>query len=144
MKIQSPCLENIRWISLPSHVEKSGVLTSIESEVDTSFIIKRIFYMHHISSDRGGHAHFDTDQMIIAISGSFIVDLSDGVRKHTYHVDDPTKGLYVPRMIFIQLKQFSDNAVCLVLANTHYDIKKSIRSWEDYIEVIKNNRFYSK
>jgi hypothetical protein len=140
MSSKFPSLENIRWISLPSHADKGGVLTSIESEVDTSFIIKRIFYMHHIHSDRGGHAHFDTDQLIIAISGSFIVDLSDGVTKHIYNVDDPTKGLYVPRMIFIQLKQFSKNAVCLVLANTHYDIKKSIRNWDNYIEVIKNHR----
>lgn len=125
-------LSAVQWISLPSNKDTRGVLTSIESGRDIPFAIKRIFYMHHIVSDRGGHAHRDTDQVVIALSGRFTIALSDGFEKKTFEMDDPTKGIYIPRMIFIEMYDFSPGAVCCVLASTHYDIRKSIRSWEDY------------
>jgi len=142
MKITPPCLEHVKLVNLASHADARGTLTSIEGEIDTPFSIKRIFYMHHINSDRGGHAHIDTDQLIIASSGSFKIELSDGLRKISYKLNDPTKGIYVPRMIFITMDQFSKNSVCLVLASSHYDFSKSIRSWEDYINT-KNQKLYS-
>ena len=89
--------------------------------------------MHHVISERGGHAHTDTDQLVIAISGSFIIKLFDGVNSVEFKMDDPVKGLYIPRMIFIELIDFSTDAVCLVLASTNYDMKKSIRNFDDYM-----------
>jgi len=127
-------LEQIKWVSLPSNADPRGVLTSIESGIDIPFHIKRIFYMHHIVSDRGGHAHRDTDQVVIALSGRFVISFSDGRRKKTFEMDDPARGMYVPRMIFIEMYDFSPGAVCCVLASTHYDITKSIRSWEEYLK----------
>ncbi|MDI6736018.1 MAG: FdtA/QdtA family cupin domain-containing protein [bacterium] len=132
-------LKDVKLINLPSYKDDRGILTSIESGIDIPFSIKRIFYMHHIILDRGGHAHIDTDQIIIASCGNFKVDLFDGVKTQTYKMDDSTIGLYVPRMIFQQLYDFSECAVCLVLANTHYDISKSLRSLEEYLEIINNN-----
>lgn len=129
-------LNAVKWIELPSNVDTRGVLTSIEGGIDIPFTIKRVFYMHHIISERGGHAHRDTDQVVIAIAGSFKMDLSDGVTKKAFQLDDPKHGLYIPRMIFIHIYDFSPGAVCCVLANTHYDIKKSIRSWEEYKKAI--------
>ena len=126
----------LKWIDLASVRDERGILTSIESSFDIPFEIKRIFYMHHIVSDRGGHAHRDTDQVIIAISGSFQIELYDGTERVSYTMDSPVKGLFVPRMIFIQLSDFSKDAVCMVLASTHYDIKKSLRNMEDYNEAI--------
>jgi dTDP-4-dehydrorhamnose 3,5-epimerase-like enzyme len=125
-------LRDVRWIDFPSHTDDRGVLTSIESGMDIPFIIKRIFYMHHIVSDRGGHAHRDTDQVVFAMSGCFTIELSDGAAKKTYVLDDPTRGIYIPRMIFISMYDFSPGAVCCVLASTHYDITKSIRSCAEY------------
>jgi dTDP-4-dehydrorhamnose 3,5-epimerase-like enzyme len=132
-----PSINELSWKSLASVVDARGILTSIESHIDIPFEIKRIFYMHHINSDRGGHAHTDTDQVVIAISGSFKIELFDGIDRVAFLMDDPTKGLYIPRMLFIELTEFSDNAVCLVLASTHYDIKKSIRNIDDYKNAIK-------
>jgi dTDP-4-dehydrorhamnose 3,5-epimerase-like enzyme len=129
-------LKDVKWIDLPSRVDSRGTLTSIESGIDIPFPIKRIFYMHHITADRGGHAHIDTDQVVIAPSGTFKIDLSDGVTSKTYEINNATRSLYIPRMIFIKLYDFSHDAVCLVLANTHYDISKSIRRWEDYIKIV--------
>jgi len=88
--------------------------------------------MHHVLADRGGHAHTETDQVIVAVSGCFKVDVSDGAMSVSFLLDDPTVGLYVPRMLFQSLYQFSADAVCLVLASTHYDMSKSIRSWDAY------------
>ena len=134
-----PSIEEVRWIDLASVNDERGILSSIESSIDIPFEIKRIFYMHHIVSDRGGHAHLDTDQVIIAISGGFQIELYDGTEKVSFTMDNPIKGLFVPRMIFIQLFDFSKDAVCLVLASTHYDIKKSLRNIEAYNEAINEN-----
>lgn len=132
----SRVLDAVRWVELPSNVDERGVLTSIEGRQDIPFEIKRIFYMHHITTDRGGHAHIDTEQVVTAAAGCFKMDLSDGVDTQTYVLDDPTRGVYTPPMVFIRLYDFSPGAVCLVLASSHYDIEKSIRSWEEYLEAI--------
>ncbi|MBN1978716.1 MAG: FdtA/QdtA family cupin domain-containing protein [Anaerolineae bacterium] len=129
-------LDAVHWIDLPSNVDERGVLTSIESGQDIPFEIKRLFYMHHIATDRGGHAHTDTEQVVTAAAGRFKMDLSDGISTRTYILDDPTRGVYTPPMVFIKLYDFSPGAVCLVLASTHYDIEKSLRSWEAYLEAI--------
>ena len=129
-------LNAVKWLDLPSNVDNRGVLTSIESGIDIPFAIERIFYMHHIVAERGGHAHRDTDQVVIGIYGHFKMDLSDGITTITFDLDDPTRGIYIPRMVFIHMYDFSPGTVCCVLANTHYDIKKSIRSWEEYKKAI--------
>jgi len=131
-----PSIKDIRWKSLASVHDNRGILTSVESDIDIPFEIKRIFYMHHVISERGGHAHTDTDQLVIAISGSFIIKLFDGVKRVEFKMDDPVKGLYIPRMIFIELFDFSEDAVCLVLASTNYDMKKSIRNLDDYMKSV--------
>ena len=119
--------------------DQRGCLSSIETLIDMPIEIKRIFYMHHVVTDRGGHAHTDTDQVIIVMSGSVKIRLFDGENTEEYIINDCTKGLYVPRLTFTDLYDFSKDAVCLVLANTHYDMKKSLRNRHDYLEYLKNN-----
>ncbi len=127
-------LDAVTYIELPSNADARGTLTSVEGGADIPFEIQRVFWMHHIVSERGGHAHVDTDQIIIAMSGHFSVDLSDGTHALTFSLNDPTLGIYTPRMVFVRLYDFSPDAVCLVLANTHYDMSKSIRSWAEYVQ----------
>jgi dTDP-4-dehydrorhamnose 3,5-epimerase-like enzyme len=134
MKLSRSSLDEVRWIDLPSNRDDRGVLTSIESGQDTPFSIERIFYMHHVVSQRGGHAHMDTDQVVVAMAGEFEMALRDGKSSASYRLDDPTRGLYVPRMVFIDIHGMSPETVCMVLASTHYDIARSIRSWEAYLE----------
>jgi dTDP-4-dehydrorhamnose 3,5-epimerase-like enzyme len=136
MELAKPRLDQARWIDLPSNQDDRGVLTSIESEQDAPFPIKRIFYMHHVVSDRGGHAHMDTDQVVVALSGNFEMELSDGKASATYQLDDPTRGVYVPKMLFININGMSQDTVCLVLASTHYDMSRSLRSREDYLRAL--------
>lgn len=137
MENNKTSLADVVWIDLLSHSDDRGTLTSVESAQDIPFEVKRLFYMHHIVADRGGHSHFETDQVIIAISGNFKVDIHDGVNKQTFVLDDCTKGLYVPRRLFTSLYQFDTTDVCLVLASTHYERNQSQRNWEDFLEMKK-------
>jgi dTDP-4-dehydrorhamnose 3,5-epimerase-like enzyme len=124
------------FLDIKTSSDNRGMLSSIEESIDIPMEIKRIFYMHHINAPRGGHAHIDTDQFIIALSGSFKINLFNGDKHFEYTLNDCTKGLFVPRLIFTELYDFSANCVCVVLANTIYDMKKSLRTLEDYVNYI--------
>lgn len=130
-------LKKVTWIKFLVNRDSRGNLIAIEGEQTIPFNIERIFYLNKVIDDRGGHAHKDTDQVIIAIHGSFKVSLSDGYEKKIFEFNDSEKGLFVPKMIFTELFEFSSDAVCLVLTNTHYDMSKSIRTWEEYLIYIK-------
>lgn len=130
---------NWKTIEIKSIFDPRGCLSSIEGSSDIPFEIKRIFYMHHVTEDRGGHAHIDTDQVIIPISGSFKVKLFNGKESEVFNLNDCTKGLYAPKLSFTYLYDFSSDAVCLVLANTHYDMGKSLRSMDKYMNYLKEN-----
>lgn len=130
----------IKEISFHNVADPRGCLTSIEAECrEIPIEVKRVFYMHHVTEDRGGHAHIDTDQVIIPVSGSFRLRLSDGREQKEIVMDDCTKGVYVPRLTFTDLIDFTPDAVCLVLANTHYDMGKSLRSYEAYMEYLQEH-----
>lgn len=128
-----------QWFDFKSNKDPRGILTSVEGLYDIPIDIKRIFYMHHVTENRGGHAHIDTDQVIIPINGTFKVDLFDGTICETYNMSDRMKGLYVKRLIFTDLYDFTPDAVCLVLASTHYDMGKSLRSMDAYMDYLKNH-----
>ncbi len=129
-------LDDIRWIDLPAVTDDRGTLTAVEGMVDIPFTINRIFYMHHVSADRGGHAHRDTDQVVIGISGRHVIEVRDATRSLRFVLDNPDRGLYLPRMTFTTLLDFSVDAVSLVLASTHYDRSRSIRTFPEYLAVL--------
>jgi len=130
-------VKSVYEINFNNNGDDRGFLTSIEQNHDIPIKIKRIFYMHHVTQNRGGHAHIDTDQVIIPISGSFKVKVFDGEKEDLYLLNDRTKGIYTPRLTFCDLYDFSPDAVCLVLANTHYNMKMSLRTKEEFINYIK-------
>lgn len=128
---------NCKKIDLRNIEDSRGCLTSIEEVFDIPMDIKRIFYMHNVTDHRGGHAHIDTDQVLIAISGSFKLKLFDGKDTELFEMNDCTKGVYVPRLTFTDMFDFTSDAVCLVLANTHYNMSKSLRSMNEYMSYLK-------
>jgi len=130
-------LERVRWIDLPSVEDARGVLTAVESEMDVPFPIRRVFYMHHIVSPRGAHAHPDTDQVLIAAAGELRAELFDGRSTRSFELRDPRRGLYIPRMIWVEMDGFSDDCIGLVLASTHYDNSKTIRSRSEFLEAAR-------
>jgi hypothetical protein len=123
------------WCKLHSAYDERGCLTSIEGKQTIPFEIKRVFYMHDVlkGADRGGHAHSDTDQLAVAVHGSLKIMVSNGVESCTVVLDSPSWGILLPRLTWTRLIDFSEGAVCMVLASTHYDRSKSIRSWPEYL-----------
>lgn len=119
--------------------DERGSLTAVEGAQDIPFEIKRVFYMHHIVSERGGHAHKDTDQVLIPMHGSLKVKLFNGKESEEYLMNDCTKGLYIPRLYFTDMYDFEPETVCLVLSSTHYDMGKSLRSMDAYMSYLKEN-----
>lgn len=102
------------------------------------FAIERVFLVHDVErgTSRGGHAHRDTEQVIVAAHGALTVRVTDGLDEHEFRLDDPTTGLFVPRMFWVDLLDFSAETVCLVLASTLYDQRRSIRTWDEYVETV--------
>ena len=133
-------LEKVNWLDLIVNKDVRGNLIAIEESLTIPFQIKRVFYMNNISQDRGGHAHIETDQVIIAVHGTFKVKLSNYKNNRVFVFKNSEKGLFVPKLTFTELYDFSLNAVCLVLASTNYDIKKSLRNREDYLSYLKTNK----
>jgi len=132
-------LDKVVWVDLPSVEDDRGVLTAVESDKDVPFTIRRVFYMHHITKARGGHAHRDTSQVLTAAAGSFTLELFDGENTRTYTMDNPTRGIYMPPMVFVNHYDFSSDAVCLVFADTHYDMSMSIRTREEFLNEVRGD-----
>ncbi len=125
-------------INLNTVADNRGKLTAIEGGKDIPFDIERIFYMHNIISERGGHAHKETDQVIISIYGCFDIKINNGEQDLTICMNNPEIGLYLPRLTFTSFSNISKDAVCLVLASTHYDMSKSLRTFDEFLSFIKS------
>ena len=130
-------LARARTIPLATHPDPRGVLTVLEGGTDIPFEIRRIFFVYRVQPpyERGGHAHPDTEQLLICVSGQMKVDLSDGSSTGTFVLNDPSYGLYVPEMVWTRLYAFSPDAVCVAAASTHYANSDVIRDWDEYLRI---------
>ena len=132
---------------LPKVDDVRGNLTFIEQNEHVPFEIKRIYYLYDVpgGESRGGHAHKDLEQFIVAANGSFDVILDDGYNKERHHMNRSYYGLYLPNMIWRELDNFSSGSVCLVLASEVYDEEDYIRDYEKFYEIAqKNGQTYNK
>ena len=115
-------LDQCQLIDLPKIQDPRGNLTFIEGGNHVPFDIQRVYYLYDVpgGAERGGHAHKDLHQLIIAMSGSFDVILDDGKDKKRVHLNRSYHGLYICPMIWRELDNFSSGSVCMVLASNHY------------------------
>lgn len=116
-------LEDCRIVELPRINDRRGNLTFIEGGHHVPFDIARVYYLYDVpgGAERGGHAHKELQQLIIAMSGSFDVHLDDGITKRTYHLNRSYYGLYIPKMIWREIDNFSSGSVCMSIASTPFD-----------------------
>jgi hypothetical protein len=129
----------MKLIELSTNIDVRGSLTSIEGGVDTPFDIKRCYMVHHIEAVRGGHAHRENHQIVIAAAGSIRMDLNDGQNSKSFLLASPTTGLIIDPMTWIEIPEFTSDAVLVVLASTHYDHKKTIRDLKQFMELKASN-----
>ena len=118
------------------HSERKGNISVVENGKDVPFDVKRTYYLYDVpgGESRGGHAHKELKQLIIAASGSFTVTLDDGHVKRTFTLNRPYQGLYVVPGIWRTLDDFSSGAVCLVLASEKYDASDYIRDYNEFLK----------
>ncbi|MGN0828518.1 MAG: sugar 3,4-ketoisomerase [Akkermansia sp.] len=126
-------------IELSKHHHEKGNITVVENGVSVPFGIKRVYYLYDVpgGESRGGHAHKDLYQLIVAASGSFTVTLDDGKVKRTFLLNRPYQALMVVPGIWRTLDDFSSGAVCLVLASECYTEDDYIRDYDEFITYTK-------
>lgn len=126
--------DKVHLIDLPKINDPRGNLTFIESGVQVPFEVKRNYWIYDVPSGmwRDGHAFKQQQELLVALSGSFDVVVSDGDVEQTYHLSRPQIGLYVPRMTWRYINNFSTNSVALVLSSTYFDEDDYIVDFEEF------------
>ncbi len=124
-------MENVRIIELPKILDERGNLSFIEGDNHIPFKIKRTYMIYDVpgGETRGEHAFIETNEFIVALSGSFDVALDDGNKKRTYSLNRSYYGLYVPNMIWRSLENFSTNSLCMILASEMYNEGDYLRDY---------------
>lgn len=123
-------------IELPKICDPRGNLTVAESMKQVPFEVRRVYWTYDVPSgeSRGGHAHKQCLEIIIAISGSFTVTLDNGKEKQAFHLNHPWQGLLVETGVWRTLDDFSSGAVCLVLASDPYDESDYIYEYDEFLK----------
>lgn len=128
-------------IELPRHKNRAGNISIAENGLHLPFDVKRVFYIYDIpgGEDRGAHAHKECHQFLIAVSGSFEIEMDDGITKRTVTLNRPYHGLHIPPGIWAAEKSFSSGAICLVLASDVYSEEDYIREHQNFLNFKNGN-----
>lgn len=132
-------LDDCRLFQLPKIEDRRGNLTFIESRRHVPFDIQRVYYLYDVpgGAERGGHAHRNLHQFIVAMSGSFDVKIDDGSRRATFHLNRSYSGLYLCPMIWREIDNFSSASVCMVVASAPYDEADYLRDYDDFVRLAR-------
>ena len=124
---------NVRIIAIPKIEERRGNLSVIENDT-VPFDIKRVYYLYDVPSgaERGGHAHKNLQQFLVALSGSFDVVLNNGNEERIITLNKPYEGLLINSGIWRELQNFSSGSVCLVVASEVYIEDDYIRDFDEF------------
>lgn len=127
-------IEQVQEILLPKIFDERGNLSFVEGKRHLPFIINRSYWIYDVpgGEERGGHAYKENQEFIIALSGSFDVILNDGVTEKRVHLNRSYYGLYVPKLIWRKMDNFSTNSLALVLSSTGYSESDYIRDFEEF------------
>lgn len=132
--------EKCRVLNFTDLGDERGKLVVIEGGQNVPFEIKRVFYIYGSDSTvvRGEHANKESEFVLINVAGTSKVRITDGKEEIIVELNKPMMGVYIPRMIWKDMYDFSSDSVLLVLASTHYDGNEYIRNYDEYLNVIKD------
>lgn len=132
-------MQEARLIDLPRFLDRRGNLSFIEEERHIPFRIVRSYWIYDVPGGemRGGHAYRENQEFIVALSGSFDVVLDDGKEEKVFTLNRSYYGLYVPKGMWRQMRNFSTNSLALVLASIPYTPVDYIRDYEEFKAWIK-------
>jgi hypothetical protein len=132
-------LDDCRIIELPKIADPRGNLTFIEGGNHLPFQIRRVYYLYDVpgGATRAGHGHKTLEQLMIAMSGSFDVELDDGRARKKYHLNRSHYGLYVSPMIWRAIDNFSSGSVCMVLASELFDESDYYREYSAFLRAAR-------
>lgn len=118
-------------VGLPKFLDRRGNLSIIEEFKNVPFKIARTYWIYDVPGGevRGGHAYKENQEFIVALSGSFDVILNDGKKETIFHLNRSYYGLYIPKLYWRRMENFSTNSLALVLSSTPYDINDYIRNF---------------
>ena len=141
MKFTESKVSDCKIIELPKIHNRAGNITANNELFDIPFKIKRVYYLYDVpgGEERGGHAHRNLFQLLVAASGSFDIILDDARKKSIKHLNRPYFGLTIVPGIWRELTNFSSGSICLVLASEIYSAKDYIRDYSLF-KKIKNGR----
>lgn len=132
-------LAGCHLVAFPQVTDPRGNLSFVEGQVHVPFEIRRVYWLYDVpgGAERGGHAHRDLEQVMIAMSGSFDIVLDDGQITQRFHLNRSYAGLYIPSMVWREIDNFSSGSVCMVLASEHYDEADYIRDRKQFGEEVR-------
>jgi len=132
-------IDAIRKIDLPKIEDVRGNLSFIEESTSIPFKIKRVYWIYDVPGGeyRGSHAFKETEEFIVSLSGSFDVILNDGNEEKRFSLSRSYYGLFIPKMIWRKLDNFSTNSLALVLSSKAYDESEYIRDYNQFINALK-------
>ncbi|MEO1263479.1 MAG: FdtA/QdtA family cupin domain-containing protein [Bacteroidota bacterium] len=138
---KSSTVDDCKLLNLPRIQTKSGSITSLNNSVDIPFDINRVYYLYDVpgGAERGGHAHYDLYQVIVAASGSFDVIVDDGNNQKTISLNRPYHGLLIVPGIWRELINFSSGSTCLVMASATYSASDYIRDIQMFYSLKSKN-----
>lgn len=119
-------------VDVPTFTDERGAISVLDKELP--FPVRRVFWLHHIKDgkDRGAHALLDSSEIMVAVHGSFIIDLDDTIDKTSVLLDDPSKGLIIKPGVWFRTHSYKEDGVSLILAEEEYARDKYTYDYEEY------------
>lgn len=126
-------------VDFPKIVDARSCLSVIECHKHIPFTVQRVFYTYAFSpgAKRGGHAHYQLQEVLVPIVGNFDVKLHDGFAEKRITLQQSHQGLYLAPLVWVELSHFSADAVCLVLASGAYDEADYIRNYQQFLQIAR-------
>ena len=132
-------IEQCKLIEFPQQGDDRGHLVIVEGNQDIPFDIKRVFYIYGSDRNviRGRHANYQSEFVLINVAGTSKVKVDDGERQKVFHLDRPHIGIYIPKLVWKDMYDFSEDSVLLCLSNEHYNANEYIRDYDAYLKVMR-------